>query len=324
MAKNIGVGIIGTGRHGARYANHIVKDVEGLELAAVSRRSAVGAGQAREWGARYYPEWLELVRDPAVTAVIAVTTPDLNPAIARECVKAGKPLLVEKPLAVDGQAAQAMVAAFAKAGLPLTVGQTLRYNSVVQTLRRELPRLGKLYAFTACQRLEPTLHAWLDDPEKAGGGVLLHTAVHMFDALRFITGREVLRVRASIYRHHNTNVEDLALAQVEMTDGLVGLVDAGKVGPARAGRYEFVGEHGQLQGDQVHDLLQFVHGMEVEEVARPRPVSAIVPLLQDWCAMLGAGAANPIPGAAGLAAVRISDACHRSALEDNWVEVGHP
>lgn len=322
MSENVAVGIIGTGRHGARYARHIVDDVAGLNLVAVSRRSAIGAQQAAEWGVRYYSDWVEMVHDPAVEAVIAVATPDLNEGIGRECIKVGKPLLVEKPLAVDAQVASCMVEAFAEAGLELTVGQTLRYNSIILALRRELPRLGKLYSFAASQRLEPTLHDWLDDPEVAGGGVFLHTAVHMFDALRFITGREVQRVRATMFSRHNGQVEDLVTAQVEMAGGLVGVVDASKVGLARSGRYEFVGDNGQLQGDQVHDLLQFVQGMNVEDLARPQPTSAIVPLLRDWHAMLTKGAANPIPGAAGLAAVRISDACRRSALVGDWVEVG--
>ena len=41
------IGVIGTGKHGSRYANHIVKDVDGLTLAAISRRSPEGLDQAR-------------------------------------------------------------------------------------------------------------------------------------------------------------------------------------------------------------------------------------------------------------------------------------
>ncbi|OIP43969.1 MAG: hypothetical protein COX17_08295 [Deltaproteobacteria bacterium CG23_combo_of_CG06-09_8_20_14_all_60_8] len=321
MTTGLNVGIIGVGRHGARYVNHILHDVDGLTLAAVSRRASVGQEQAAAWGARFFPDWRDLVRAPEVEAVIGVTTPDLNEAIGRACVAAGKPLLLEKPLAVDGAAADRLVALFAAAGLPLTVGQTLRYNGVIRALRRELPRLGQVYSFTASQRLEPTLHDWLDDPQVAGGGVILHSAVHLFDALRFITGHEVARVRASMFSRKNQNVEDLVTAQLEMSNGLVGVMDASKVGAGRSGHYAFVGEHGLLQGDQVHDRLQLVAGMAVQDLAHEAVGPAIAPLLKDWLAHLQGQGPNPVPGAEGLAAVRICDACRRAALEDGWVRV---
>jgi predicted dehydrogenase len=321
MTGEINVGIIGIGRHGARYAEHISNDVEGLSLAAVSRRTGSGREQAAAWGTRLFPDWRALVRAPGVEAVIAVATPDLNEAIGLACVEAGKPLLVEKPLAVDRGAAERLVEGFYRAGLPLTVGQTLRYNGVIQGLRRELPRCGTLFSFCASQRLEPTLHTWMDDPRVAGGGVILHTAVHLFDALRFITGREVERVRASMFSRRNSKVENLFTAQLEMTDGLVGVVDASKLGSARCGRYEFVGEQGTLQGDQVHDILQRVEGMTVRDVDREPLRPGIVPLLRDWRDHLRGRGPNPVDGAQGLAAVRIADACRRAAKNDGWEKV---
>ena len=79
-----------------------------------------------------------------------------------------------------------VITLLASKGVPFTVAQTLRYNSVVLGLRARLPTFGDLYSFSTCQRLEPSSHAWLEDPAVAGSGVIFHTAVHMFDAIRFI------------------------------------------------------------------------------------------------------------------------------------------
>ncbi|MCK4838849.1 MAG: hypothetical protein KAS94_08590, partial [Desulfobulbaceae bacterium] len=57
MTGEVNVGIIGIGRHGARYADHILNDVEGLSLAAVSRRNGSGREQAAAWGTRFFPDW---------------------------------------------------------------------------------------------------------------------------------------------------------------------------------------------------------------------------------------------------------------------------
>jgi predicted dehydrogenase len=321
MKRTLKIGIIGTGTHGSRYARHIMNDVPELELVAISRRSNEGDRQAKEWGVTFYRGWRDLVNNAGVDAIIAVTTPNLNIEIAEACANAKKPLLVEKPLAVDAVKAQRIVDLFKQADLPLTVAQTLRYNSTILALKKELVRIGRLHAFHASHRLECIRHTWLDDPEIAGGGVTFHTAVHVFDALRFISGREVQRVRASMFQRQNTRLEDLLTAQLEMTGNLVGTIDACKLTRSRSGRYEFIGEKGQIHGDQVHGILQFVDSKTITPLPMEAPVSTLTPLLSDWCAFVIGKRNNPIPGEEGLSAVKICDACRKSAIEDKWVEI---
>lgn len=321
MSERLGIGIIGTGNHGSRYARHLLADLPTAQLVAISRRSPQGRVQAAEWQADYHPDWRALVADPAVTAVIAATTPNLNLAIGEACAAAHKPLLLEKPLATTVAAGERLVALFRQYNLPLTVGQSLRFNPVIQALKRHLPQLGRLHSVMANHRLPPTHLPWLEEPEVAGGGVILQTAVHLFDALRYITGREVVRVHAQMAKRHTALLEDLFTAQLELSDGLLGTIDASKVGEARSGRYEFVGDHGQLQGDQIHGTLELITGTTVTplEVAKPGP--ALLPLLKAWLAHLRGQAPNPIPAEAGLAALRLCAACRQSALEERWVEL---
>jgi predicted dehydrogenase len=321
MKKTLKIGIIGTGAHGSRYVRHIMNDVAGLELAAICRRSDEGVWQAKEWGVALYRDWRDLIKNPDIDAIISVTTPNLNMEIAEACVDAKKPLLVEKPLAVDSVKAQRMVDLFKQADLPLTVAQTLRYNSVILRLKKELARIGRLHVFHASHHLECIRHAWLDEPEIAGGGVIFHTAVHVFDALRFISGREVKRVRASMFQRHNSRLEDLFTAQLEMTGNLVGTIDACKLTRSRSGRYEFIGEKGQIHGDQVHGVLQLLDAKAITSLPVEAPASTLIPLLSDWCAYLIGERSNPIPGEEGLSAVKICDACRESAIGDRWVEI---
>ena len=317
------IGIIGTGKHGSRYANHIVGDCRDIaELCAICRRSqTTGREQARAWQTTYHADWHQLIADPRVEAVICATTPNLNPEIANCCLKHRKPLLIEKPLAINFLAAQTIVDRFAEAGLPLSVGQTLRYNPIILGLRQALPKAGRLFSFCATHHLEPSTLSWLENPEQAGGGVIFHTAVHVFDALRFITGYEVVRVRASSFRIHNSRLEDLFSAQLEMSNGLIGVVVAGKVGQARAGRYEFMGEEGQIQGDQIHGVLEMVQGMTITPLPHAPQVPTILPLLGDWLAFLSGKQKNPIAGKEGLAAIRICEACRESTERDGWISL---
>ena len=318
----IRVGIIGTGNHGSRYANHIVNDLgHCFHLAAISRRSVAAKEQAKAWNTKLYSDWRDLVSSDLVDAVICVTTPNLNPEIARFCAEQKKPLLIEKPLTTDFYAGRELVELFDRLSLPLTVCQTLRYNSIILALRDNFSAMGKLFSLCATHRLEPSSLSWLEQPEIAGGGVIFQTAVHLFDALRFITGEEIVKIRAVARNIYNPHLEDLLVAEVMLSGGALGIVDTSKVSPSRACRYEFVCERGQLHGDQVHGLLEKIEGSNISNLPVEPPGPALLPLLEDWSAHLHGNGENPIPGTEGLAAVKICHACRKSVVTDQWVDI---
>ncbi|MBE0584418.1 MAG: Gfo/Idh/MocA family oxidoreductase [Desulfofustis sp.] len=315
------IGIIGTGRHGSRYAGHIVNDCPSLQLTAISRRSPNGRDQARAWQCRWFADWHELVACRQVEAVICAVPPIENQAIAACCAAHGKPLLVEKPLAVDGDAGAAMVRELGTKNVALTVGQTLRYNPVIRRLREHLPEMGRLHTVYANQRLEPSTLAWLDEPSVAGAGVTLHIAVHVFDALQVITGLKITRVSASCRSVLTKNLEDLALIRVELEGGVAGLIEISKLSPARSGRYELVCSGGLLHGDQIHGQVSRLSvGSEPVRDCFP-PTPTIVPLLRDWQRFLQGRGPNPVTGEDGLYAVRVAEACLQSSASGTWIDV---
>lgn len=315
------IGIIGTGRHGSRYAGHIVNDCPSLELTAIARRSPSGREQARSWQCRWFTDWRELIACREVDAVICAVPPAENQAIADCCGDYNKPLLVEKPLAINGDGAAAMVRRLHRRGVALTVGQTLRFNPVIKRLRECLPAMGRLHTVYANQRLEPSTLPWLDEPAAAGAGVTLHIAVHVFDALHVITGLKITRVAASCRSVLTKQLEDLALIRVEMEDGVAGLIEVSKLSPVRSGRYELVCSAGLLHGDQILGQVgrESGDGKPVSDCFSPTPT--IVPLLQDWQRFLENRGPNPVPGEDGLYAVRVAEACLQSSIGGGWVEV---
>ena len=317
--KNIG--LIGTGRHGSRYANHIVNDIDGLSLAGISRRSELGIEQAAHWGTHYFSDWRELAASSGVDAVIAVVPPSLNLEIARHCAQADKPLFLEKPLARNSREAAEIISIMAAAGCPLTVGQTLRYNPVIRQMQQQLPQLGTLHSVAVNQRLEPSTLDWHDDPEAAGAGVIIHTAVHIFDALKVVTGLRIKRVMAALRFVHSQHLEDLVTVLFELENGVLGTMDVSKVGNARSGRYELICQDGQLHADQIHGFTTIIKNSSVVSHEELPPIPTILPLLKDWAAFLETGKNNPVTGEDGAYAVRVCEACLVSAAERQWVEV---
>src|SRR5262249_32354373 len=180
-----------------------------LSLRLVWRRGRAGGRvQAERFGARYLDDFRELVPSAEIAAVIAAVPPTLNVEICTAAARAGKAMLVEKPLAVGVAAGVEIRRAVDAAAGPCMVAQTLRFHSGGRAGRRERGRLGALHQLSLTQRFEPSALDWLDDPRSSGGGNLLHTGVHSFDLLRFLTGGNPRAVSAVTRRVVTRQTED--------------------------------------------------------------------------------------------------------------------
>jgi predicted dehydrogenase len=311
--RRIAVGLIGAGKHGQRYAHHIATDVPELTLAALSRRDvAAGREQAAALGGRFHDDWRALVSDPAVEAVIAAVPPTLHPAIGAAVAAARKPLLIEKPLAPTGAAAREMVRLLA--GVPVLMAHTLRWNAVVGALRERLLPLGPLRALSLNQRFEPSRLDWLDDPGMAGGGIVLHTGVHSFDLVRFLTGREVTRVTCRVARIDTRRTEDnfLALLELDGSEALVA-VSGSRSTRGRSGLIDIACAEGQLVGDHVLGFAYSVRGLDRTPIMLSEPVPTVREALRSFVRLVLDGEPPPAALEDGARAVMIAEACLRSA-----------
>lgn len=308
----IGLGIIGTGKHGARYLKHVA-DVPSLRIAAIARRDRdAGEAQARTLGARFYADAEALIADPDVDAVVLVVPPTSNVRLATAVARAGKALLVEKPLAPTVAECRAIADAVARAGVTAMVAHTLRFNGVVATLRAALPSIGPLHAVVLSQRFEPSSLAWLDRRVESGGGIVMHTGVHSFDALRFLTGREAVRVHASAGRVATRDTEDNFAAIVELDDGMLAQIAGSRATVGRCGAIELAGRDGQLVGDHVHGIAGRLVGTTRTTLEVGPPVMTVEETLRELAAAITERRAPAITLADGARAVAIAEACYRA------------
>src|SRR5690606_33525839 len=129
---------------------------------------AQGRAQAAELGVRFHADHGDLVRDPAVRAVVAVLPPTEHPAVVDAVLAERKPLLIEKPLAVDGPTAASLAHRLRAASLPCLMAQTLRFSGVVRAVRELRSRIGRPSQLVLGQSFEPSRLDWLDDPAISG------------------------------------------------------------------------------------------------------------------------------------------------------------
>lgn len=320
------VGIVGLGRHGSRYAHHAAVDVDGLQLVAVCRRDeARGRALAAELGCDYETEALHLVTRDDVDAVILVTVPRLLPQLVAAAAGAGKRLLIEKPVGRNIDDGLAMLRSVESEGVYCLAGHTLRLNAAVEALRRELPSLGRLDSFLFSQRFPPQLHlAWLDDFDEAGGGNILHTGVHCFDLLRWLSGEDVAGVFAQARTICTTTTEDSFVASLTMTwSSLLAQVSCSRSTQSRNGLIEVSGEHGQIVVDHVLGSGYRLDRNGRSDIAVDPPRMTVLEILRLFEREVRADAAPSIPLRDGLAAVAVADACYRS-LESRALEAVTP
>ena len=310
----IGLGLIGAGRHGIRYARHIIQDIPQARLQAVCRQHPQqGLDLPGSEPVTMYGSVSELIADPLVEAIIVVTPPMLHKNICLAAVAAGKPLLIEKPLATTYQDARAMVEAAANAGVPLMTAQTLRFDHTIRLLRDAKPKIGRSHHLVLTSRIETKGR----DPAHADGygrrGALLEFGVHLLDLVRHVTGEEVSAVRCIMDRLPPADPETLAMAHLLTEGGTHCVIEVARVVAGRVGRAEWIGSEGQLTADwsnrQLRSILQ---AAVVEEQAVPQSQTVLV-TVREFLRALGQHAPMPITGEDGCRAVELAEACYRSA-----------
>ena len=319
---SIGIGLIGLGRHGGRYAQHLLDGVTGCHLVAVSRRDrTAGQAFARSAGVVFFPDWREMLERKDIDAIVVVTPPNVNHDICIAAAKAGKAILIEKPLAMTTEDARAMVDATQAARVPLMTAQTLRFAPVLRRLRERLVVIGSLEYMWLSMRVERTPNHWLEDPKQAGGGVLIEIGIHLFDLIRYLTGHEAVDVWAEIVRSHTSRVEDMALARFLLASGVRCYVEVSRVSAGRSCRIEAVGEKGQLLVDVNESRLTRIEGRKVAETESVADDPTIVSVLEAFARSVAAGEPVPVSGEDGLRAVVMAEAAYRSAADGRPVAV---
>jgi len=223
-------GVIGCGDVTEVKSGPGFQQAAGSSLVAVMRRDgAKAADYARRHGVpRWYDRALDLIRSPAVNAVYVATPPGSHCELAIEVAAAGKPCLVEKPMARGYGECLTMLEAFRTAGVPLFVAYYRRALPRFLKVRELLKegRVGKLTSVRIClhDRLASgdRVSGWRFDPVVAGGGLLFDVGSHGIDLLDFFCGPIGAATGFAVNSGAAYEPEDVTAACFEFESGVVG------------------------------------------------------------------------------------------------------
>lgn len=310
------VGLAGLGRHGMRYAQHLLAgDVPDAQLVAIHRRDKqLGAHWAHTRRLTFHETLEGMAADPQVDLLVAALPPALHATVVKTAAAHKKPLLIEKPLSESAASAREAVAAARAAGIKVMVSQTMRFNAVVQALRDHIPHIGPLHLVAINNRFEPANRVWFNDP--AHGGMVINTGAHGVDLIRFLTGSEITAVHAFANRLVTTEVDDVFAAVMKLEPGgVLATLDNTWATGGRTGRIELVGQHGQLIADHIHNTLAEVRGRRMEKLPLPEPVPTVREVLRAFTRCLLEDAPIPVTLEDGLMAVEGAEKIARAIEE---------
>ena len=223
----INIGIIGGGRIAAGHAQAIAANPGLLKLRGIaSARPDRLAELTGKFGGQGHANWRQLVEDPAIAAVVIGLRNDQHLEAVLAAARAGKHILLEKPMAMTLAECDRMIEAARAAKVKLFVGQTQHFFAVNQAAKKLLDsgELGHPVIVTDTWYKPFGLavrQPWFLD-RAHGGGMWFMNGNHMIDRLIWFTGSRVVAVKAWIGNPLlGLKSDDSSVAVLEHANGLL-------------------------------------------------------------------------------------------------------
>lgn len=254
----INVGIIGYGRIGAEHAAWL-GSAEGIHAAAIADATPARRALAEGRGIKAYATAAELLGDSSIDAILVATPTAMHFENAMSALSAGKHVMVEKPMTIDLQTAQVLVAKAEQSGRVLSVFHNRRWDIDYLTVRQAVQsgqfgkiiniesRLGQWSSCVgpAAKEYRP---GWRNEASFGGGG-LYDWGSHFVDQLwRLMFPAKPLRVfaqlRGNVWTH---DCDDFARVCIDFDNGAVGLLEINTTTTRPLARWHLDGQAGSAE-----------------------------------------------------------------------------
>ena len=313
--KKLGVAVIGTGFWGRNHAR-VFKELEETELLAVCDINAERAKNvAKQFGVRAYTSMGKLLKRKDVEAVSNCVW-SLN--LAKEtlkALKAGKHVLVEKPMATNVKQAEKLLETAEEEGLHLSVGFLMRFIPGIQHMKNAIEdkTIGNLVCATAKRVSE-----W---PERIGDvGVVKDIAIHDIDIIRYLFGEEPIAVYAKTGSMKYKKFEDYAQIMLTFEGGKSAFIESNWLTPYKTRTLVVTGSKAIMKLDYITQELTIE---DAKKTIQPRyPWQEPLKLeLQHFANCILKKEKPLITGTDGLKALQIAEAALKSSATGRAVKL---
>jgi predicted dehydrogenase len=325
-------GIIGFGLHAMKRLMPAFARAQRSKVVALSRRDA---GRARESAEHYgiphaFTSAAELCRRADVEAVFIATPNSVHLSDVLTAAEHRKPMLLEKPMAMNAAECRQMIEAARRAGVVLGIAHVFRFHNSVNRIRELLAEgaIGDL-VFARSEFSFPGrghVRTWLNDAAIAGGGPIMDIGVHCVDALRYMLRDEIAEVSALTRRDaESRDVEAAAALSLRLSSGALAAVLVSYRAAYRT-PLELVGESGVLRANNAFSVeepitIELLRAGKPEHREELNNFDSYTRQLDAFADAIGGAAPFPVLGEEGLRNQLVLDAAFESARTGKTVRI---
>jgi UDP-N-acetylglucosamine 3-dehydrogenase len=313
--KKLGVGVIGTGFWGKNHAR-VYKETASTELVAVCDMNPEKAKSiAEQFDVKAYTTSTRMLKNEEIEAVSVCTWSTSLAKESLKALKAGKHVLVEKPMATNTKQAEKLLKTAEKNNLHLTVGFLMRFIPGLQHIREavEDKKIGELVC-AAAKRVSQ----W---PERIGDvGVVKDVAIHDIDVMRYVFNEDPITVYAKTGSMRHRKFEDYAQIMLTYKDGKSAFIESNWLTPYKTRTLTVTGSDAIMRLDYITQELWIE---EPKGTLQPR-YAWQEPLkleLQHFADCVLTRKRPVITGADGLKALQIAEAALQSSAKNKAVKL---
>jgi len=313
--KKLGVAVIGTGFWGKNHAR-VYKELESTELVAVCDQEAERAKKvADQFSVKAFTNSARMLQDEAIEAVSICTWSTSLAREALKALKAGKHVLVEKPMATNTRQAQKLLLTAEENGLHFTVGFLMRFIPGIQDIREAVKtrKIGDLVCATAKR-----VSQW---PERIGDvGVVKDTAIHDIDVVRFIFGEDPVNVYAKTGCMRHRKFEDYAQIMLTFKGGKSAFIESNWLTPYKTRTLTVTGSDAIMRLDYITQELWIEAAKENLQPKYPWQEPLKVEL-QHFADCITKREKPKVTGTDGIKALRIAEAALLSSVKNKAIKL---
>lgn len=265
-ARTIRFGIIGAGAAAETHARELAKVAGAVLNAVLARDSDKAATFAANYAIpRAFNELTAFLNEGEMDVVIITTPNGLHREYALEAARAGKHVVIEKPLEISVERAQNIIDACRMAGVGLFVIYQRVYSDAARQVAEDIAagRLGEITLVNIVDnQFRPhryyTRDAWRGTQALEGGGCLITQTTHLIDLVQFLLGPVHALYAATRTAYHPIETEDVAVAVLHFTSGVLGTLSSSTCAyPGQRHLLTISGTQGSIMINGEHDQIIF-------------------------------------------------------------------
>jgi predicted dehydrogenase len=319
-------GLIGCGDISCKRVAPALRDLANCELVGVSRaRTELAESFAREFGARkWFSDWRELVSNDEIHAVYIATPVNLHASQTVAAAEAGKHVLCEKPMALDTEECDRMIAACRTNNVLLGIAYYRHFYPAINRVKSILlageigrPVLAQINAFEWFNPEPAHPRYWLIQNERSGGGPMFDFGCHRIEVLLNLLG-SIAQVQSLTTRVlFRREVEDTAIALFRFTSGSCATLSVTHAAREGQDTLDIFCSDGSIHIDSLNEgnIRVSASAGDRQESLPPAP-NFHQPLIDDFTSAVTNNRQPQVTGELGREVAQIEAAIYRNAQFD--------